>query len=324
MLPTRISDVIESGSHHPGVAVDAWRIPPGTAVRFERPDPALRPFITAYAVLDSHPILFHNHPSWLLGSPARIWISLNAPDLQVKPRARRTATLNAAMLIGPNSIAMPLRSSGGISIVIELTARGWGRFLDVSAASLRDQVVLLSDHWPAEWATALVAGLRPCGRGLGVKDALDRFFLDILPAPKKDEPLIVRVARIVAAGEPNQQVSDWHAMVGMGSARTLARLCEHYFGFSPKLLQRQVRFMRSLTAMMLATDPIDFGAVPAGYHDIPHFLRDARQFLGMTARQFVSEENPYLRAVMRARLAVVGSPLVTLDAPHDYERPAVP
>ena len=97
--------------------------------------------------------------------------------------------------------------------------------------------------------------------------------------------------------------------------RTLERLCQRYFGFSPKLLLRRQRFMRSLTRYMLDPSLRWIGAIDPHYVDQSHFVRDCRDFLGMAPSEYVGLDHPILAAFMIERKRVLGSPVQTLDVP---------
>ena len=92
----------------------------------------------------------------------------------------------------------------------------------------------------------------------------------------------------------------------------LLRLTKRYFGFPPKVLMRRARFLRALTAMLLSPRE-EAAAVPRGYHDASHFIRDGHHFLGTTPRRFAANEMPYLRAALRARALVTAAPTPSLD-----------
>lgn len=84
--------------------------------------------------------------------------------------------------------------------------------------------------------------------------------------------------------------------------RTLERLCQRTFGFPPKLLLRRQRFVRSL-AQFIADPSLKWvGALDAGYHDQSQFVRDFREFMGMTPTEFRLREKPVIEPVMRARI----------------------
>lgn len=62
----------------------------------------------------------------------------------------------------------------------------------------------------------------------------------------------------------------------------------------------RARFLRALIPLLVSDAKLDFAAVPPGYHDVPHFIRDAKHFIGMTPRRFLANEMPYTRAALRA------------------------
>lgn len=302
--------MIESGSHVVGVSPDAFGLPAGTALRCERPAPALTAMFPSYAVLDSDPEVRQGAGSWILPSAAQIWIGLEAGPISVQVRNRRYAALGSAMLFGPTSSAMPVMSRGGVTVVLDVSPVGWARLFATSAADVRDRIEPLDAHLSRPWGDMLIERLHACDRGGDVKSVLDRFFAEHLPGPTGSEALVGRVAQ--ALFESETDVARLPAELGIGD-RALLRLCNRYFGFGPKLLQRRIRFLRAFTAMLATNEQVDFSAVPPGYHDVPHFLRDAAQFLGMTPRQFIAMPILYLRAVLRARMLVANAPVSSLD-----------
>ena len=99
------------------------------------------------------------------------------------------------------------------------------------------------------------------------------------------------------------------------SVRGLERCCARHFGFSPKLLLRRQRFMRSLAAFMLAKAHNWTQAIDDLYHDQSHFSRDFRTFMQMTPTEYAALPHPILSAFMAQRAKVWGSPAQTLDRP---------
>lgn len=98
--------------------------------------------------------------------------------------------------------------------------------------------------------------------------------------------------------------------------RTLERLCLRHFGFSPKLLLRRQRFMRSLSRFMLNPSRGWNGAIDSLYVDQSHFVRDCHDFLGMPPSAYAALDHPILAAFMRERKRVLGSPVQTLNPPR--------
>jgi len=112
-----------------------------------------------------------------------------------------------------------------------------------------------------------------------------------------------------------QELAETCAM----SARTLERLSRKYFGFSPKLLMRRQRFMRSLTAFMLAesahSDTCWSAAMDEEYFDQPQFSREFHEFMTMLPREYAALDRPILSSFIEARARSWGSAAQTLDGP---------
>jgi AraC-like DNA-binding protein len=303
--------VILSGSHATGVSAADFRLPSGTALRCELPAGPLRPVLSSYAVLDSDPAVHSGPGNWVLPGWARLWIVLAPDPLDVTIDNRRYTTVQAAMLFGVTSRAMPVSTYGGVTVVVDIGPLASARLFAPSAELLRDRVTPLGTLLPPGWSEDLMASLARSDRGAQVKGVLDDFFRERMPPPHPQEDLIARIAALLV-DEETHDLADAAAQVGIDK-RALLGLTKRYFGFPPKILSMRTRFLRALTAMLLDTGQTDFAAIPAGYHDVSHFIRDANRFLGMTPRRFQAIEMPYTRAVLRARMLVTGSPMSALD-----------
>ena len=102
--------------------------------------------------------------------------------------------------------------------------------------------------------------------------------------------------------------------VGM-STRTLERCCAKHFGFSPSVLLRRQRLMRTIAAFML-DDAANWSAViDRNYHDQSHFTHEFQHFMAMSPSEYAALDKPILRAFMAERMRIWGSPVQTLDPP---------
>ena len=109
-------------------------------------------------------------------------------------------------------------------------------------------------------------------------------------------------------------VADFSDHTGL-ERRTLERLCLRYFGFSPKILLRRQRFMRSLAQFMLDNSANWSDAMDSHYHDQAQFVREFRSFMGMSPGAYAAREHPILGAFMKQRAKVWGAAAQTLDSP---------
>lgn len=302
--------MIESGSHTPGVTADMFGLPPHTALRYERPSQTLSKLVLSYAVLDSEPVDPAGFSEWMLPGWAQIWVMITAGPITVDLRNRHYEAMPVAILYGVTSHAMPVTSKGGVTIAIDVSPLGWARLFDRPADVLRDRITPLDELLPKAIVGELVDLVHRSDKALEIKGLLDGFFARHFSVPHPDEPIIAQIMNTIADPDTTDLV-EAAASIGL-SAKTMRRMTKRYFGFPPKTLTRRVRFLRALELMMRegGADP---SFVPVGYHDASHFIRDARAYLGMTARQFVALDTPYLDAALRARQLVFGTPTPALD-----------
>jgi AraC-like DNA-binding protein len=300
--------LIDSGTLTPGISATDFHLPPGTALRCERPAETLRWSVGGYFVMDSVSDDRRTGSEWMLPSYAQIWVTLTAGPINVGVRRRRYAKVPKAFLLGPSSQAMPIKSNGGATVGIEITPIGWSRLVAASAEDVRDQLVPLETMIPPDRVTMLALALATSDRGAGVKAALDTFFTDAMALPHRDEAAIVTVMRIIA-DDTMASVAEACGAHGI-DPRLAARVARRYFGFPLKLLIMRSRFLHALMPMLEhgMTD-----GVPAGYYDRSHFLRSAKQFLGMTPRQYPDQKSVYVSAVARARRHVLGVPVAAME-----------
>ena len=99
------------------------------------------------------------------------------------------------------------------------------------------------------------------------------------------------------------------------SARSLERLSLRAFGFSPKLLLRRQRFLRSLAQFMLDPSLKWISTLDWHYVDQAHFVRDFQRFMTMRPSQYAAQDHPVLRSAARARAVATGVAVQALHQP---------
>ena len=99
------------------------------------------------------------------------------------------------------------------------------------------------------------------------------------------------------------------------SSRSLERLSLKAFGFSPKLLLRRQRFLRSLAQFTLDPSLTWIRTLDFHYVDQVHFVRDFRRFMGMSPRSYGALDHPLMRAAVHGRTAAAGAAVQALHRP---------
>ena len=93
------------------------------------------------------------------------------------------------------------------------------------------------------------------------------------------------------------------------------RFCGRVFGFSPQLLLRRQRFIRSLAKFMLDPSLKWIDTLDTHYHDQAHFVRDFKRFMTMSPSEYARLPHPILAAAAHARMAVAGEAMQVLHSP---------
>lgn len=91
---------------------------------------------------------------------------------------------------------------------------------------------------------------------------------------------------------PSTSVENLAGIACLGK-KQYGRLFREYVGMNPKEYGRIARFQRSLRMMQLGS--CDYAGITYanGYSDQSHFIRDFRQFSGMTPKQLTEYQTPY-------------------------------
>ena len=205
---------------------------------------------------------------------------------------------------------------------IGLLPLGWATFVNQPAGQFAN-LLLDGEQHPAfanfqPLADHIFARHHNSGRELaGIAD----YFRARAKVPHRDEP---RIHAIHAAliNLDTVTVADMARRIGVGQ-RTVERLCQRHFGFSPKLLLRRQRFMRSLSQFMLDPTLKWIGAMDSHYHDQAQFVRDFHEFMGLSPREYAAQPHPVLEQFMRERARMAGAAVQTLDRPEGVAPPQV-
>ncbi len=224
--------------------------------------------------------------------------------------ARLTAT-------GPSSLPVHFELGTTRMWGVGLFPLGWAKFCHGPATEVANRVVDGESHPAFANFTSLAGSLfaeqddeqAELARIIACFRALNR------EIPDEERIIAIHGAMVDMAVA---SVADFADHTGLGR-RTLERLCHRYFGFSPKLLLRRQRFMRSLAQFMLENATNWSEAMDAHYHDQAQFVREFRSFMGMSPGKYAARDHPILGAFMKQRARVWGAAAQTLDLPVPWQ-----
>ena len=282
-------------------------------VRFHAPPPALQACFTTFYLteIDVPPgavVTDALQPEWANlrffgGERPQAWIE-NGDRVE---NARFVAT-------GPSTRSTNFRLGPTRFWGIGLMPLGWARFIGQPAAEHANLIADGSQHASFARFQALAHTLTL--RAEDEADELARIiaFFDAIPPIDPDEEARILAIHAALVDPEVATVTEMVERIGT-SQRTVERACLRHFGFPPKLLLRRQRFMRSLAQFMLDRSRKWIGAIDEHYHDQAQFVRDFREFMGMSPRQYAAMPHPVLERFMYERARVHGAAVQTLDAP---------
>ncbi|MHA7820421.1 MAG: helix-turn-helix domain-containing protein [Erythrobacter sp.] len=284
-------------------------------IRFALPGAELRPYVTTYYYTEvvaspSEPMIEdYLHPEWA---------NLRFIDRGLAQSAISDAPLENVPCFaatGPTSRATRFRVSSGRSWGIGLMPLGWANLVTAPASDYADRVADGSRD-------KAFAAFQPLEQALGASGGdfaeelaiIEDHMAALVPVDCRDGDAITRVNNALV--DPDiATVGVLAERVGM-NVRSLERLSKRVFGFTPKLLLRRQRFLRSLSQFMLDPSLKWLSTLDSHYHDQAHFVRDFKRFMGMSPSSYAKLDKPILVAAARARMAIAGEAVQGLARPR--------
>lgn len=276
------------------------------------PAPALAPYVTVYyrvEVPGAEPLEDWLPPEWAnlrIGDGAIYEAGIGQGAMQRVPRA---------VISGPTSRVTRLKIGGGFhSWGIGLLPLGFASFVGIPVCDIADRFDDFALYPALDPLHELLASVMasPAENEANVA-RLDAALGAMAARPLASADAIVATHRALLSGyEPT--VAAVAARVGV-SSRTLERFCARHFGFSPQLLLRRQRFLRSLAKFMVDPSMKWIASLDTHYHDQAHFGRDFRRFLGMRPSEYAALPHPIAMTAARARRTALGEAMQVLHAP---------
>ena len=282
-------------------------------VRFYPPPEDLRRYFTTFYMTEIDPGV----DQVLCDALQPEWAGLRffedcGPDAWIEggPRLQGVKFFASGPISRPIHFKMPRTRMWGIGLL----PLGWARFVRQPASDWAN--VICDGAAEPQLSKFMPLAEMLFGTPLDEAAELSRitdFFRNFPGAAPVDEKRILAVHAAIV-DENLTTVSQLVDRVA-ASPRTVERICCRHFGFSPKLLLRRQRFMRSLAQFMLDPSLKWIGAMDSHYHDQAQFVRDFREFMGVSPREFAATPHPILGPIMQERNRVYGVAVQTLDRP---------
>lgn len=277
----------------------------GYQVDFAPASPPLLPYLGGYHSFHTRvpPGLLHEElvlPAWI-----NVQVQTQGGEWGIRVAGRSFDPLPRLMVTGPTSSAQFCRLITGHIIGVYLMPRGWARLVGGDASKIADRIVDMSTILGPD-AEALGEAVMAAPDFAGQVAAFEAIFSRRLAESKPEPPQIAQIEAMLLNPEV-RSVEDATDVLGMPNWQ-FARFVRRHFGFTPKMLMRRARFIRTIVQIREAKGQGWAMLVDEAYTDQSHFIRDCRDFLEMTPTQFANRFQPVALASMAERTRILGDP----------------
>lgn len=219
-----------------------------------------------------------------------------------------------SILSGPTDRSARLRVSNGKYWGIGLSPAGWARFVGIPVSTMVNRFCDIGDTAAPPELSTLLQRLSDIGNDLtAATELIVSTFRGLLEKTRPVDPAVAAV-HVALLSEDVSGVADLVELAGM-KPRTFERFCARYFGFTPRVLLRRQRFLRSLGQYILDPSMKWIGSLDGQYWDQAHFIRDFRRVMYMTPSDYAALPHPLCKATVHVIYANVGVPMQSLFHP---------
>ncbi len=277
------------------------------SIRYFAPAPHLRPYLSSYYWFESNLPAFSDMMRAELPQIRLITVG-KAQNHYATGRMRPSF---AAQLQGPTTGPVRFTATGRLHLFgVGLLPRGWAALIREPADSFADDLADLAALFGPtvdDVVTELVCARDDIARVA----AADRFFTGLVDKARPTQSWFTQMTDAWLTGTANPDVDRLVQESGM-SARSVERMAKRIYGASPKLLARKYRALGA--AVRIGTGEAngwnDFSET--GFYDQAHFIREFKQFTGLTPTRFQNEAAAVTRLTIARKNLLPGMPKLAL------------
>lgn len=206
-------------------------------------------------------------------------------------------------VVGPTSGAMRVVAEGPVHVFgAGITPSGWAAITGASASAFLNRIVDAHELLGHAIDDAAEALMRADGTPQMV-DIVEAMIAGLTTRARRQSSFVAQVDAWLA-DSPSPEVDDLVAATGL-SRRQIERRCNALYGAPPKLLARKYRALKA--AVALAAHQADAGAlIDRGFYDQSHFIREVKQFTGLTPVQLREQPNLLAQLTIAGRHGLTG------------------
>ncbi|WP_416907177.1 MAG: helix-turn-helix domain-containing protein [Polymorphobacter sp.] len=276
------------------------------SIRYFSPAPALRDAVSSYYWFEFDLPVFSD---MMRAELPQIRLLVEGAAANFYPDGSVTSGVSA-LLQGPTTGPVRFLAKGRLCVFgIGLLPLGWAELVGVPADALADQGIPLADVLGRE-ADDLFDAVASAHDNAGRVAAANAFLLGWQARARAAPRWFTALADDWLTASAAPDVDALVAASGM-SQRSVERLSKRLYGATPKLLARKYRALGA--AVRLGNgEQQDWMQAGEGFYDQAHFIREFKQFTGMTPKRFLAEAAPVTRLTIARKRLMPGLPKLAL------------
>ncbi len=288
------------------------------SIRYFPPCEALRGRVASYYVMEAAPgvhLDIHDFaiPVW----PNLRFLLSGDIDVALNGNINFAAPPVQCALFGGTTLATHVHIKGALKIVgAGFFPLGWREIFATPANVWANRAGPLSQVWGYE-PTPTMLELANAKSDADTVNSLDRLFLGRVVAGRHAKlPASTYAVERLLVDPAITSVDRISEQTGL-SLRQIERISLAGYGHTPKQVIRKFRFLRTMATLSKTPDASWRDMIDELYYDQSHFIRDFKQFTGLTPTEY--QKNPPL--IMRGFLQSLGSSihLETIPAKFEWE-----
>ncbi|MFZ4689159.1 MAG: helix-turn-helix domain-containing protein [Polymorphobacter sp.] len=277
------------------------------SIRYFTPAAPLRPYLSSYYWFESRLPAFADLMRAELPQ-IRLVTTGSATNHYANGNVRNGVP---AQLQGPTSGPVRFVADGALHLFgVGLLPQGWAALIGEPADRIADDVVDLAAV-VGPCVHRLIDQIASAADDAARVEAADRFFLDLLTRAHSVPFWFTRMTDDWLTASTSPDLDTLIAASGM-SSRSVERMAKRIYGASPKLLARKYRALQ--TAVQIGNGEVSGWAdlAAGGFYDQAHFIREFKQFTGMTPARFMVEAASVTRITIARKKLLPDLPKLAL------------
>lgn len=206
-------------------------------------------------------------------------------------------------VVGPTSGAMRVVAEGPVHVFgAGITPAGWAAITGRDASGFLNRIVD-AEQFFGDAIAATTKSLEHAKTIEHMVEIAEKMVTRHIARARRQAGFVAQVDAWLAASH-SPDVNDLVAASGL-SRRQVERRCNALYGAPPKLLARKYRALKAAVALA-AHDADPDTLIERGFYDQSHFIREVKQFTGLTPMQLRDQPNLLAQLTIAGRHSLTG------------------